>query len=237
MYTVGGIFTIPSYGWFMTMFYPNYPIFCLYTENDGAIKNFGQTRAWTNPWCPKMIAWSPPTSDYIIKKSIPLARFIYQSSGLNGMICSGYIEPPVVRINVPSICLRNLMNDDGQYEVEWFLLRPNKPGGIDLDRSIFIYKPNVLKFGGWRPREGRYCRLCSVTEVCVVAILCGFLVSGGESSGSKGDWWRVGVLGTGWRIVFFCMCWEQWNGGIFNSFLKYWSIFIRYMYPKVVMTR
>ena len=49
MYTVGGIFTIPSYGWFMTMFYPNYPIFCLYTENDGAIKNFGQTRAWTNP--------------------------------------------------------------------------------------------------------------------------------------------------------------------------------------------
>ena len=46
---IGGIFTIPSYGWFMTMFYPHYPIFCLYTENDGAIMNFGQTHAWTNP--------------------------------------------------------------------------------------------------------------------------------------------------------------------------------------------
>ena len=187
------------------MFYPHYPIFCLYTENDGAIMNFGQTHAWTNPWYPKMIAWSPPTSDYIIEKSIPLTRFIYQSSGLNGMICSGYIEPPVVRINVPPICLRNLMNDDGQYEVEFVLCcAPTNQEVLTLtEASLYINQtssslvvdvPEV-----WAVLPPIFC----VTEVCVLAILCGFLVSGGESSGSKGDWWRVGVLGTGWRIVFF----------------------------------
>ena len=105
------------------------------------------------------------------------------------------------------------------YETSWmmmantkwsfFVLHPNKLGGIDLDRSIFIYKPKVLKFGGWRPREGRYYRRCSVTEVCVVAILCGFLVSGRVRG------WR---LVKGWRKTG---CWDQWNGGIFKNLLNY----------------